>query len=476
MKEKTISSFGEYMDHIERYKGLFYFRGQKNIEWAILPSLFRNGDITDFDVERQTILSAMKEFPNKQPLEALYYAQHHGKATRICDLTISPLNALCFASEEGKDADDKDGVVFVVDKSGGVALDSLEVRLFSTVLTGDAQLNDVAADSLSDILIKNYVVDYRDFIYSSERAFRQGGTGIIFGFGLNNRKLISVGNTNVDSLIVEKIIIPASVKDSMRQQLRVRGISIDLLYSTSRAEYEPEAVTITQTEYEVRQIFDGKPLNKVTGKYKVSSVYFDRDSLYHQINKLYDSLFTENGADARIWTFFYFDDIDTFHSNWICRGVWDSESCFRIKWNDSYHTNRLMYQNEEISREEAFSRVFEIANEIMPLYEGIRKIALKPDYTLAELTKYVDSVHAKVRELFLKSQNIPFTDVEADKIVGKILSFIFEVHLLIGATKLYLHREDVNEKWIRYHTDNAIKSCSGKASAYLQICQEYSHI
>ena len=473
MKEKTISSYDEFIDYTEPYKGKYYFRGQKNREWAILPTLFRNGNIPDFEVERQIILSEMADSPKKQPLEAIYFAQHHGKSTRICDLTISPLNALCFAADSGTETDDKDGVVFVIDRSNAIALSSVEVRLLSTVLTGDSQLSSIAAESLSDILTKNYVIDYKDFVYSNERAFRQGGTGIIFGFGLVNGILTPIGSTDIDHLIIEKIFIPSTIKGTVYRQLRSRGISVDILLGTSGEEYLSEDVTIIQTEFKVLRIYDKKHLNKVNAKYKVSSVYFDRDSLFRQIEELYNSLLVKYESDARVWTFFYHDELDITHTNWICRGVWDANEGYRIAWNNSYHTNRFMYQNEEISREEAFDRVMKVANAITPLFEGLNDIIETQTYTLAELRKYTDSIRGKISELFMEAQNIPFTDTEAEKVVEKVLSFINEVEMLVGDTQFYLHRNNVNEKWIRYHVKHTMESCYAKASIFLQILQEW---
>jgi hypothetical protein len=347
------------------------------------------------------------------------------------------------------------------------------------VLTGDSQLNEVATDSFSDILTRNYVIDYKDFVYSNNRAFHQGGTGIIFGFGFENGKLIPVGNVDVDSLIVEKIFIPATIKDSMRQRLHARGISVDMLYSSGGEEYVSEDITITQAESNKCKIYDdniGDNINKIVAKYKVSSVYFDNNSLYRQICSMYETLLIKYGQRARIWTFFYFDDLDITHTNWICRGVWDSTSRYRIRWNNSYHSHRLMYLNEEMSREEAFSRAFELVDEITSLFEGIKTLTNSRDYALNELAKYVDSVYIKVRELFMKAQEIPFTDSEANRDVEKVLSFIYEVDLLISDTYAYLHRDKVNEKWIRYSTERMVKTCIDKVSVHSRIRQEYAFI
>ena len=473
MKEKTISSFDEFFEYIEPFKGKFYFRGQKSKEWKILPTLFRDGNMKDFSVERSIIETIIRENPKLQPLEALYSARHHGESTRICDLTISPLNALCFASDIGTADDDDDGVVFVVDKSESIALGSLEVRLFSSVLTGDSRLNSIATESLSDILTKNYIIDHKDFIYGNARAFRQGGTGIIFGFGIENGVLTPIGSVDVDNLIVEKIFIPTAIKNSIQFELHKRGISIDMLLNTNELEYDAEEISLSQTKLNLSKIYDKKQINKVIAHYKVSSIYFDRDSLYREIVSQYNSLFVEYESDARIWTFFYCDDLDTSHANWVCRGVCDSSNAYRVVWNNAYHTNRLMYQNQEISKKEAFERIVAITDKVVPLFEGMKCIIVKPDYQIIDLKEYVTNVHKEISDLYMNAQDIPFTDPETEKDVEKILGFIGEVALLFSDTYIYLHREEVNEKWIRYHAEHTIKVCSDKASVCFQIRQEY---
>jgi hypothetical protein len=125
----------------------------------------------------------MKEYPRtRSPLEALYCARHQGKPTRICDLTVSPLSALCFASEDAED--DENGVVYILDKGQSIGTNSVEIRLFSTILTGDSQLNEATAETLWDILTRNYIIAHKDIIHSNERSFRQGGTGLLFGKSL----------------------------------------------------------------------------------------------------------------------------------------------------------------------------------------------------------------------------------------------------------------------------------------------------
>lgn len=98
MKTTTINSFEGYLSYTEPLKGKFYFRGQGDASWTLLPTLFRDSNATDLKDECDVIAEVRTENPKLSAIEALFYAQHNGKHTRILDLTISVLNALCFAT------------------------------------------------------------------------------------------------------------------------------------------------------------------------------------------------------------------------------------------------------------------------------------------------------------------------------------------------------------------------------------------
>lgn len=95
---------------------ILLFRGQSNAEFELLPSLGRNrkfaGDISIFNEERNLIEMAKFRMPDifhdaLQPLELLALLQHHGIPTRLLDVTENALVALYFAccSDDEKDAE-----------------------------------------------------------------------------------------------------------------------------------------------------------------------------------------------------------------------------------------------------------------------------------------------------------------------------------------------------------------------------------
>lgn len=92
MKQDNASSQGK----------TWFFRGQKSASWDVRPSIFRN----DYLISEDKIIDnamcqntvELRDCSNK--FELLTKLQHYGLGTRLLDLTLNPLVALFFASEE----------------------------------------------------------------------------------------------------------------------------------------------------------------------------------------------------------------------------------------------------------------------------------------------------------------------------------------------------------------------------------------
>lgn len=69
---------------------------------------------------------------------------------------------------------------------------------------------------IENLITTNHLVEYsREFSWSNERAFLQGGTGIFWGFSIDGENIIPKGNLKVEELS-GKVIIPSNSKQKSR--------------------------------------------------------------------------------------------------------------------------------------------------------------------------------------------------------------------------------------------------------------------
>lgn len=122
MKEIIIKSYDEIVrliENITKDKELmktggfgYYFRGQANKDWRLLPGLLRNTTLNEID--------EMKNLPNINEKDkssiSLAVAQHYGKSTRCLDFTRNFNIALFFACNPAYPYFNSDGALFVLEK------------------------------------------------------------------------------------------------------------------------------------------------------------------------------------------------------------------------------------------------------------------------------------------------------------------------------------------------------------------------
>lgn len=247
------------------------FRGHSNIEFELVPSIGRNRhfacDTSLLDEERNLIEMVKYRLPevfhdNLQPLELLALLQHYGIPTRLLDITENALVALYFACCN----DDTDGEVFVFKNN---ELDIVNYPVVNAIADSYRFARETFCPLklfYSEVVLQPYFIEQRQsnricnrteedggkwiaecckqlfFIYAPVRKLRQkmqSGRYILFHNNIVNygdsgefcfEKVIDPIPKNHDSICGE-IIIPKQVKNKVLMELKLFGISREMLFA-----------------------------------------------------------------------------------------------------------------------------------------------------------------------------------------------------------------------------------------------------
>lgn len=263
---KKITSVKQFVDEItvlrkERAADnaqQWFFRGQKNSDWDVRPSVFREDDLM---TEHLLIDKAQRQNPIEfrectSNFEILTKLQHYGLGTRLLDVTLNPLVALYFATVPSSEyVENKNGQFSYKGHDGVVyyrfvnscALKDLQMRIslaipfvefgksmslenFASRLKDDHIITISEHERLTDnefeLMIK--LMQTNSFVVaanSNSRLIQQRGAFLITP-SINIKtscdiksSILSKAKSNLEGEFEGKYIIPEKSKDSMREEL-----------------------------------------------------------------------------------------------------------------------------------------------------------------------------------------------------------------------------------------------------------------
>lgn len=245
MKILEIRSVSEYVEIVcnsnnEIKKDTLLFRGQPDKDSCLIPSLGRKAEHGKALIceERAMIEMAKYKLPtvfrrDLEPIELLALLQHHGIPTRLLDVSANALVGLYFACHGYPESEEKDGEVIVF-KSPEIELGQYKmVNKICDTYKRSAGFEQEELEQMYKISEKPF------FVYAPSYSLRQNiqsGRYILFA-----NKIVCEGGvykmeqeiapiTKESDSVECRIIVPAVIKENIRRDLRLLGISKELLF------------------------------------------------------------------------------------------------------------------------------------------------------------------------------------------------------------------------------------------------------
>lgn len=242
--------------------GILAFRGQRNEEWSLRPSILRPPQkYLDFEREMSRDLMAIhpQEFAADQSMfDRLVRMQHFGLRTRLLDITLNPLVALYFAVQRSLSGGrpvggavwllrvpptrrkyfDSDAVSCVANLANLSSAEKREIQeapstysreIFNGLDAVDKLLQFIRAEKPyfrphidRDDFFKRYFVSPK---MSNRRIIAQAGAFVIFGLDRPDDP-----GKRPDNIKIDKIVIPEAAKNDVRAELDTLGINESTLF------------------------------------------------------------------------------------------------------------------------------------------------------------------------------------------------------------------------------------------------------
>ncbi|MCI8476693.1 MAG: FRG domain-containing protein [Clostridia bacterium] len=279
--EIVVEDLNSYLEHISIMRKAikdeegqdsdsqkFYFRGQANCNWDVVPGIFRENYLS---YESELINGAYLRNPSEfrqldTDFEKLAKLQHYGLPTRLLDVTSNPLVALYFACQPYQEYNNEENTIIEPDgivlfsRTYGKSCNDLEVSVISHLanmeINGDTTLNKLLEEledkrvystktakdcrdgqfkSLIKILQNNYFVVSN---MNNERLIRQSGLFLLVGkYNVIlkekdvGQSVIQVAKSSVKSDFDKTVFrIPFDKKDEILKELDFYNINEGALF------------------------------------------------------------------------------------------------------------------------------------------------------------------------------------------------------------------------------------------------------
>lgn len=235
----SLKDFSAFVADRVSQKKPCWFRGvQDASKHSLMPSLFRHKVARTADQIKDLESDLMEAFRYRappfqttlpiEPIELLFFMQHHGVPTRLLDWSENPFVSLFFALERAlwESDDAPDAAVWMIDP----------ILLNSTALQNNEGSDKILA--ASDDLLNAYRPDGRKRtsgkmpvamwgVHNSSRIVAQRGVFLLFG---SNIVAMNDDQTLSDANIMTKITIPKNAKRDVAEALFNMGFTDSVIY------------------------------------------------------------------------------------------------------------------------------------------------------------------------------------------------------------------------------------------------------